>query len=60
MANGSFHDELLSVHETESVSLTHRMDSDRSELHPRPLGPEDLSGKRGKDKFHDVVMAAQQ
>ncbi len=25
MANGSFHDELLSVHKTQMVSLTHQM-----------------------------------
>ena len=25
MANGSFHDELLSVHKTQTVSLTHRI-----------------------------------
>ena len=27
MANGSFHDELLSVHKTQTVSLTHRINA---------------------------------
>ncbi len=30
MANGSFHDELLSVHETQTVSLTHRISQTNS------------------------------